>query len=69
MTAASRGGGRDTAWGDGVRTVRLDRADDTALAAVVGDGCDLLVGMVACDAGHARQVTALADRIGSARRW
>ncbi|MFJ4947279.1 NAD-dependent epimerase/dehydratase family protein [Streptomyces sp. NPDC088760] len=66
VTAASRGGGRDAAWDEGVRTVRLDRADDTALAAVVGDGCDLLVDVVAYDAGHARQVTRLADRIGSA---
>lgn len=37
-----------------------------ALAALVGDGCDLLVDMVAYDAGHARQVTGLAGRIGSA---
>ncbi|MBL1109098.1 NAD(P)-dependent oxidoreductase [Streptomyces sp. 5-8] len=66
VTAASRGGGRDAAWGEGVRTVRLDRADDAALARVVGDGCDLLVDVVAYDAGHARQLTGLADRIGSA---
>ncbi|MEU6671892.1 NAD(P)-dependent oxidoreductase [Streptomyces sp. NPDC046727] len=66
VTAASRGGGRDAAWDDGVRTVRLDRADGAALAAVVGDGCDLVVDVVAYDAGHARQLTGLADRIGSA---
>lgn len=66
VTAASRGGGRDAAWDEGVRTVRLDRAGDTVLAAVVGDGCDLLVDVVAYDAGHARQVTGLAGRIGSA---
>ncbi|MEW2512091.1 NAD(P)-dependent oxidoreductase [Streptomyces sp. NPDC046870] len=66
VTAASRGGGRDAAWDEGVRTVRLDRADGKALAAVVGDGCDLLVDVVAYDAGHARQVTGLAGRIGSA---
>ncbi|WP_208036505.1 NAD-dependent epimerase/dehydratase family protein [Streptomyces cyanogenus] len=66
VTAASRGGGRDTAWDEGVRTVRLDRADDAALAAVVGDGCDLVVDVVAYDAGHARQLTGLTDRIGSA---
>ncbi|MBY8842615.1 NAD(P)H-binding protein [Streptomyces sp. SP2-10] len=66
VTAASRGGGRDAAWGEGVRTVRLDRADDAALARVVGDGCDLLVDVVAYDAGHARQLTGLADRIGAA---
>ncbi len=66
VTAASRGGGRDTAWGDGLRTVRLDHADDTALAAVVDDGCDPLVDVVAYDAGRARQVTGLAGRVGSA---
>ncbi|MFI1793608.1 NAD-dependent epimerase/dehydratase family protein [Streptomyces olivaceoviridis] len=66
VTAASRGGARDAAWDEGVRSVRLDRADGTALAAVVGDGCDLLVDVVAYDAGHARQVTGLAGRIGSA---
>ncbi|MEU1402974.1 NAD-dependent epimerase/dehydratase family protein [Streptomyces sp. NPDC005728] len=66
VTAASRGGGRDASWGEGVRAVRLDRSDDAALAAAVGDGCDLVVDMVAYDAGHARQLTALAGRIGSA---
>ncbi|WP_330461774.1 NAD(P)-dependent oxidoreductase [Streptomyces sp. NBC_00820] len=66
VTAASRGGGRDGSWGEDVRTVRLDRSDDGALAAVVGDGCDVVVDLVAYDAAHARQLTALADRIGSA---
>src|ERR671936_594471 len=28
VTAASRGGGRDERWADGVRAVRLDREDD-----------------------------------------
>ncbi|MFE3634452.1 NAD-dependent epimerase/dehydratase family protein [Streptomyces sp. NPDC059168] len=66
VTAASRGGGRDDAWDTGVRVARLDRADDGALAAVVGDGCDLVVDVVAYDASHARQLTSLADRIGAA---
>ncbi|MFI6357778.1 NAD-dependent epimerase/dehydratase family protein [Streptomyces sp. NPDC050743] len=66
VTAASRGGGRDRTWDDGVRTVRLDRSDDAALAAVIGDGCDLVVDMVAYDAAHARQLTSLAGRVGSA---
>jgi nucleoside-diphosphate-sugar epimerase len=66
VTAASRGGGRDAAWDEGVRTVRLDRADDVALAAVVGDGCDLVVDVVAYDAVHARQLTGLAGRVGAA---
>ncbi|MEU7054170.1 NAD-dependent epimerase/dehydratase family protein [Streptomyces eurythermus] len=66
VTAVSRGGGRDAGWDEGVRTARLDRADGDALAALVGDGCELLVDVVAYDAGHARQLTSLADRIGSA---
>ncbi|MFF5982530.1 NAD-dependent epimerase/dehydratase family protein [Streptomyces olindensis] len=66
VTAASRGGGRAGDWPDGVRTERLDRGDDAALAALIGDGCDLVVDVVAYGARHARQLTRLADRIGSA---
>jgi nucleoside-diphosphate-sugar epimerase len=66
VTAASRSGTRDAGWDEGVRTARLDRTDGDALAALVGDGCELLVDLVAYDAGHARQVTSLGDRIGSA---
>ncbi|MFD4762208.1 NAD-dependent epimerase/dehydratase family protein [Streptomyces sp. NPDC058439] len=66
VTAASRGGGRDARWDDAVRTTALDRDEDGALAAALGDGCDVLVDMVAYGAGHARQLTGLAGRIGSA---
>jgi len=66
VTAGSRGGGRDGTWSEEVRAVRLDREDDAALAAVIGDGCDLVVDVVAYGARHARQLTGLADRIGSA---
>ncbi|MEU9954241.1 NAD-dependent epimerase/dehydratase family protein [Streptomyces sp. NPDC050982] len=66
VTAVSRGGGRDGSWPDGVRTARADRADDSALAAAVGDGCDVLVDMVAYGPEHARQLTNLAGRVGSA---
>ncbi|WP_327712317.1 NAD-dependent epimerase/dehydratase family protein [Streptomyces sp. NBC_00464] len=66
VTAASRGGGRDTSWHEDVRTVALDRDEDGALAAALGDGCDVLVDMVAYGEPHARQLTALADRVGSA---
>ncbi|MEV6164580.1 NAD-dependent epimerase/dehydratase family protein [Streptomyces sp. NPDC052052] len=66
VTAASRGGGRDARWDGAVRTATLDRDEDGALAAALGDGCDVLVDMVAYDADHARQLTGLADRIGSA---
>nr|WP_197973816.1 NAD(P)-dependent oxidoreductase [Streptomyces gossypiisoli] len=66
VTAASRGGGRDEAWPEDVRAARLDRDDDAALAALIGDDCDLVVDMVAYDTRHARQLTGLAGRIGSA---
>ncbi|MBR8640332.1 NAD-dependent epimerase/dehydratase family protein [Streptomyces tuirus] len=66
VTAASRGGGRDEDWPEEVRAERLDREDDAALGALIGDGCDLVVDIVAYGARHARQLTALADRIGSA---
>lgn len=66
VTAVSRGGGRDEGWPGEVRVARADREDDTALAGAVGDGCDVLVDMVAYGAAHARQLTGLADRVGSA---
>ncbi|MET9922734.1 NAD-dependent epimerase/dehydratase family protein [Streptomyces sp. NPDC006435] len=66
VTAASRGGGRDDRWDDAVRTVALDRNEEGALAAALGDSCDVLVDMVAYGADHAGQLTGLADRIGSA---
>ncbi|GAA2920314.1 NAD(P)H-binding protein [Streptomyces violaceus] len=66
VTAVSRGGGRHPRWPDGVQAVRADREDDAALSAAVGDGCDVLVDMVAFDAEHARQLTGLAGRVGSA---
>ncbi len=66
VTAVSRGGGRDGGWPDEVRVTAADRADDAALAAAVGDGCDVLVDMVAYGPEHARQLTGLAGRVGSA---
>ncbi|MFI1725507.1 NAD-dependent epimerase/dehydratase family protein [Streptomyces sp. NPDC020489] len=66
VTAVSRGGGRDERWPGDVRAVRADREDDTALAIAVGDGCEVLVDMVAYGSAHARQLTGLADRVGSA---
>ncbi|WP_322726335.1 NAD-dependent epimerase/dehydratase family protein [Streptomyces spongiae] len=66
VTAVSRGGGRDDGWPETVRTEAADRSDDTALAAVIGDGCDVVVDMVAYGTEHARQLTNLADRVGSA---
>ncbi len=66
VTAASRGGGRADGWPPEVRAMRADRADDAALSAAVGAGCDVLVDMVAYGPGHARQLLSLADRIGSA---
>ncbi|WP_425836752.1 NAD-dependent epimerase/dehydratase family protein [Streptomyces fractus] len=66
VTAASRGGGRDAGWPDGVRAVRLDREDGAALAELVGDGVDLVVDMVAFTREHGRQLAGLSGRIGSA---
>jgi nucleoside-diphosphate-sugar epimerase len=66
VRAGSRGGGRDAAWPDEVRTVRVDREDNASLAAAVGDGTDVLVDMVAFTPAHARQLAALSGRIGSA---
>jgi nucleoside-diphosphate-sugar epimerase len=66
VTAVSRGGGRDEDWPGEVRTARADRSEDGALAAVVGDGCDVLVDTVAYGHADARQLTSLAGRVGSA---
>ncbi|MFC7307979.1 NAD-dependent epimerase/dehydratase family protein [Streptomyces monticola] len=66
VTAASRGAGRDESWPDTVRTAALDRDDDTTLARLLGDGCDVVVDVVAFELRHARQLTSFADRIGSA---
>ncbi|MFB6847212.1 NAD-dependent epimerase/dehydratase family protein [Streptomyces sp. NPDC056373] len=66
VTAASRGGGRQDDRPSEVRTARLDREDDAALGALIGDGCDLVVDLVAYGARHARQLTGWADRIGAA---
>lgn len=66
VRAASRRGERDASWPEDVRTVVVDRQDTAALAAALGDGCDVLVDFVAYHAEHARQLTSLAGRIGSA---
>ncbi|MER7792476.1 NAD-dependent epimerase/dehydratase family protein [Streptomyces sp. NPDC097640] len=66
VRAASRGGGRDERWPEEVRAVTMDREDDAALAAALGDGCDVLLDCVAYGSRHARQLLGLADRIGSA---
>lgn len=44
----------------------VDRNDDAALAAALGDGCDVLLDCVAYGAAHAAQLASFADRIGSA---
>ncbi|MCL2554517.1 MAG: NAD(P)H-binding protein [Actinomycetia bacterium] len=66
VTAASRGGGSDPDWPQGVRTARVDRADTGALADALGEGADVLLDCVAYDGAHAAQLVSLADRIGSA---
>ncbi|MFI8824904.1 NAD-dependent epimerase/dehydratase family protein [Streptomyces sp. NPDC053431] len=66
VTAASRRGGREEKWPAEVRSVAVDRGEEGALSAALGTGTDVLVDVVAYDAGHGRQLTGLADRIGSA---
>ncbi|MGW1892671.1 NAD-dependent epimerase/dehydratase family protein [Streptomyces sp. NPDC002004] len=66
VTAASRRGRHDEKWPAGVRAVALDRDDDAALGALLGDGCDVVVDIVAYGRRHARQLLTHADRIGSA---
>ncbi|MYQ41421.1 MULTISPECIES: NAD-dependent epimerase/dehydratase family protein [unclassified Streptomyces] len=66
VTAASRGGGRDAGWDAGVRSLALDREEKGALGEALGDGCDVLVDMVAFGRDHAAQLTGLAGRVGSA---
>ncbi|MGR8011884.1 NAD-dependent epimerase/dehydratase family protein [Streptomyces hypolithicus] len=66
VRAGSRGGRRDETWPQEVRAVAVDREDDVALASALGEGCDVLVDMVAFDERHARQLAGLADRVGSA---
>ncbi|MGW1379192.1 NAD-dependent epimerase/dehydratase family protein [Streptomyces sp. NPDC002446] len=66
VRAASRRGGRDASWPGEVRAVAVDREDEAALAGLIGEGCDVLLDCVAYGAAHARQLTASADRIGSA---
>lgn len=66
VTAVSRGGGRDERWGDGVRALALDRDEEGALEKALGEGCDVLVDMVAFGPAHARQLSGLAGRVGSA---
>ncbi|MCO8303085.1 NAD(P)-dependent oxidoreductase [Streptomyces sp. RKCA744] len=66
VRAASRGGGRDLSWPAEVVSVAVDRDDDAAVAALIGDGCDVVLDCVAYGRAHARQLLGLADRIGSA---
>ena len=49
----------------GVRFHALDRADEAAVSALVGDGVDLLVDCVAFTERDARQLVSLGERLGS----
>jgi nucleoside-diphosphate-sugar epimerase len=68
VTAVSRTPESGPGWPAalGVRSVHLDREEPDALATALGDGCELLVDVVAYGDGHARQLLGLGDRIGSA---
>jgi hypothetical protein len=49
-----------------VRSLTVDREEPGALAAAVGDGCDVLLDCCALQLRHGQQLSALAGRIGSA---
>ncbi|MFD7920853.1 NAD-dependent epimerase/dehydratase family protein [Streptomyces sp. NPDC059740] len=66
VRAVSRRGADLSEWPEAVEPLSADREDDAGLAAAVGDGCEVLVDCVAYGESHARQLAALADRIGSA---
>ncbi len=66
VTAASRRGGDPGGRPGETRTIAVDRDEEGALEQALGDGCDLLVDVVAFGAPHARQLTALSGRVGSA---
>ncbi|GAA2067553.1 NAD(P)H-binding protein [Streptomyces albiaxialis] len=66
VTAAARGAERDGSWPDGVRPVALDRDEEGALAAAVGEDHALLVDTWTMAPAHTRQLTELAGRVGSA---
>ncbi|GAA2620917.1 NAD(P)H-binding protein [Streptomyces axinellae] len=66
VTAASRTGGGDESWPGDVRTAALDRNEEGALAAEVGDGFELLLDVTAMTRAHSSQLAGLADRVGSA---
>jgi nucleoside-diphosphate-sugar epimerase len=50
---------------EGARHAELDRADDGALRAALGDGVDVLVDFVAFERAHAEQLLALAGLVRS----
>jgi nucleoside-diphosphate-sugar epimerase len=50
----------------GVRTARADRAAEGELEAVLGDGVDVLIDVIAYTPSDADQILALRDRLGSA---
>jgi nucleoside-diphosphate-sugar epimerase len=66
VRAASLGGKHAPEWPPEVTAVALDRDEPGALAAAVGDGCDVLVDCVAYGEAHARQLIGLSGAIGSA---
>lgn len=66
VRAASLGGRRDEEWPPEVEALTVDREAPGALAAALGEGCDVLVDCVAYGQAHAGQLTGLAGRIGSA---
>jgi nucleoside-diphosphate-sugar epimerase len=62
VTVGSRG---ERAVPEGVRHVAVDRSDDAALRAALGEGVDVLFDFVAFEPEHADQLLALDDLVGS----
>ena len=66
VTVVSRSGSLPDGLAElGVRTVRVDRTTAGELEAVVGDGVDVLVDVIAFTARDAEQLLTLRDRLGS----
>jgi NAD(P)-dependent dehydrogenase (short-subunit alcohol dehydrogenase family) len=70
VALASRTGRRADSLADkGVSTFQLDRCVPGQLEDALGAGADVLIDIAAFTAENAKQVNALADRLGSARSW
>jgi nucleoside-diphosphate-sugar epimerase len=66
VTASARGQTRPPAWlGEYAQFVELDRTDDEALSAALGDGVDVLIDIAALRVADGEQLVRLRERYGS----